>query len=414
MNNTGQNVTDSLVAPYQPHVVILSYIYVVVVTILIFTNIALIIVRRNKQPVKIRSPQFIIFHLLSMWLIAMPLVIRLIVSRATFPCFIYTMVYCVAVPLGFLPFLIRIYRFVLVFRLSNMQLSKDVNAGKRIKVIKRLMSLRVMWSVSLILIFLHILLWAAVSGILTATEKFNFFSVSGCKAGKFVYVPIAILAIYAVVILVLLILLIRGVKEPYFIRAETITVVIIWLVILIQFGVCGSVPQFDDRIELNFPAGTLVFCGVFLDVLLTSIIPLIMTFQKKYNVGDTSTVNNDEILQILSSEQKRAELKDFAVRSVCAESIIFWEQIQDLKLISEENIRQETIIRLYDNFLVKDSPLELNVPMSKVTPVAEAIQAHTTSGATLSPNLFSELEDHCVTGCVSDRPFSMIFDDKNR
>jgi hypothetical protein len=313
------NTTDDV--PYAQHVVISSYIYIFLYTIFTFLNVLFIYLRRKHQPVQIRSPEFIIFHLVAMWGIIIPCVVRQITGKSTFPCFYYVIIYCFSVPMVIVPHVIRMYRFVLIFRLSHLQLRKDteMNVDKRIKVIKVLTSSPVLWFITFFILFIHAIIWAVMSVVLTHTENIDYFGLSGCKVTKYTYLTLSFNLIYAVLLIFLLILLIKGVKDTYGIRYETFGTMILWVIVSIVFVVYAAVPPFSPQVESNFPAGTFMFVAYVIDVIITSVIPIALSYRKVYT--QYYKVDMDEITQILHKDLDRAPFKEYAIRSVCAENI---------------------------------------------------------------------------------------------
>ncbi len=380
-------------APYAEHVVVTSYVYVVLYSLFVFFNIFLIFVRRNRQPVKIRSPQFIIFHLFSSWTIVTPCVIRLIVGSNKFPCVYYILIYGMAVPMFMVPSVVRMYSFILIFRVSHLQSRTTSDYSNRIKRIKRLMSPIVLWLFIGVILLLHLFMWIGTAFLINYTENVNLFSTSGCGIGKFTYLPLAHVILYALILFVLLLLLIGGVRDTYGIRYETVVITTIWVLGAIGFAVFPA-SQYPEHMEKQFPAGYILFLVVLIDIIITSTIPVILSFQKKYR--SNQQVNTDVIRMILEDDKYRAVFKDYAVRSICAESIMFWEDAQEYKKIESNADREDKIEQMYSKYLEDNAPYELNIPSELRESVYHVIFIKDTTEI-IEDQLLGNLEIHCIT-----------------
>jgi hypothetical protein len=295
-------------------------------TIWLFANIVLVIARRNYQPLKARSVPAILLFLVICWVVLVVNSARLVVGRSKFPCLVYTASFCLMAPMIFIPHIIRCYKLLFVFKLSNLKVKYRTDAGedlvsatnKKIKIMSRFISWPFIAGCALTLFLIQVAIWLLVSGLLSISQPVYFSFSSGCGLGGTSYVVLAVSAIYCVVDLIFIALLIRGVRDTWFIRYEIFVVSSMWLVLMIGFGVMFFVPIYADVYDYQFPAGYVCYFGLFMESFLSSFVPSILTFRKKPNTAEEPL---EEAEKVLVNNNYRESLKEYAVMSFCTESI---------------------------------------------------------------------------------------------
>lgn len=106
---------DSLSAP------IVAWIFIGISGLILPGLIALLIWRRNMQPIKARSALLMIMSVIAQFLVFLTTSIRLGAGRWRYPCFLYTIVFSILVPSIFLPSIFRMWRLFFIFRISQMK-----------------------------------------------------------------------------------------------------------------------------------------------------------------------------------------------------------------------------------------------------------------------------------------------------
>jgi hypothetical protein len=251
------------------------------------------------------------------------------------------------------------------------------------------------------LLFIHVMIWALIGvGFKFGVPSRDIFQLAGCSIDVMgiSYVPLGYVIFYALIIIVLLLLLISGVKETYGIRLESLGLTVMWVIALIPFTVLVNAPSYgipDARIELNYyPSGTSLFIGALIDIFITGTLPVILTYTKKYS--NAIHISTDEIRQTLENYSYRVKFKDYAMRSLCVESIIFWEEVQKFKRLTDHEDRETMIHHLYEKYMVHSSPFELNIQQSSILPIERAMQEYRANGTPIDDDVFTPLEEHCV------------------
>ena len=115
---------------------------------------------------------------------------------------------------------------------------------KLLKAMKFLISYKFIACIMLVLLTIHLAIWLAMTGILTATGPENLYSVGGCNSGNNVYVTAGMTLVYICIILVMFIIIAKEWREPFHIRVEMIAVAIIIVVFGIPFLITNFVEAY--------------------------------------------------------------------------------------------------------------------------------------------------------------------------
>lgn len=109
---------------------IISWIVLALYSIWTLLLLILVIVRRNHQPVKARSPLLMILSLITMCFFVVFNALRFGIGRSLFPCILYTMSFSLLQPGVFLPTVLRAWRLFFVYRVSTL---KQVVAAQHLR-----------------------------------------------------------------------------------------------------------------------------------------------------------------------------------------------------------------------------------------------------------------------------------------
>lgn len=109
---------------------IISWIVLALYSIWTLLLLILVIVRRNHQPVKARSPLLMILSLITMSFFVVFNALRFGIGRSLFPCILYTVSFSLLQPGVFLPTVLRAWRLFFVYRVSTL---KQVVAAQHLR-----------------------------------------------------------------------------------------------------------------------------------------------------------------------------------------------------------------------------------------------------------------------------------------
>jgi MFS family permease len=118
----------------------------------------------------------------------------------------------------------------------------------------------------------------------------------------------------------------------------------------------------------------LLSCVVISDVLFTIDIPLIRTFFWKTNTVRPSSNLSPEILAVLQDAQARKAFKDYATQEFSVENLLFYEQIEQLKALTDEKEHVALATNIETNFVSTTGLLTLNVDAPVRQKVKQALE----------------------------------------
>jgi hypothetical protein len=286
--------------------------------------IMLLFVRRRYQPVRVRMPSLLIYHMVACCFYVSFYHVRIIVGRNAFPCFLYSFIWFIGITEMFTTHTLRCFRFLIVFKWSK-RITKIDEADKTTRILKKLLGMRWVFFIVVLLMFLQIPIWLFSIGIVSSYSKLMFIA-AACRLGDTIYFALANVGVNAMVLAIMLVMVLKGVKDTWGIRLEIVFTALTWVVAMIVFAVMNFTSSYDRCCEYTaFPAGYAVLICVVVDNIITCVIPCVLSFRHKNNYTLSSLGDNSEILedldQVLINDQYRAELKDFAVKSFCPESL---------------------------------------------------------------------------------------------
>ncbi|KAL0481126.1 hypothetical protein AKO1_012862, partial [Acrasis kona] len=214
------------------------------------------------------------------------------------------------------------------------------------------------WIAFFILLSLHIVFWLVSTGIYTAIDDKNLFAVSGCTINAAIsglaLAPVGIYSILAIIFIILV--FVFKMKDTYRVRTEMILSCIIYAVMGVTFVITQAIREYAVHVERYFPAVWIAVMGIAVDHICTCLFPCMATFINR------KVHSNDTLESTLEDEDKRKELKLFAIKSFCGENILCWEDIQLYKNIIDHNERMDKAESMSKAYLRRDSPVELNLP----------------------------------------------------
>ncbi len=251
---------------------------------------------------------------------------------------------------------------------SPSQLKAREKIKRNIKTLSWLASKLVLILVIAFLVILHVALWLVTTGARTGIERFNWFSTTGCGL-DFTMIVIAFIPIlcYVIIEVAFLIFFAFRVRDTWNIGRELIFVISLYFFASLLFAVLNIVPWYSNVGEYVVPTGWLVPLTCFVETLVSTVLPVIMSFRKGNNYNTEEHVeNNSELVSVLEKDDSRNLLKKFAVQSFCPESILAWEDIQKFKGLSTASARANALKKMIAKYLEVSAPLELNLPNKRV------------------------------------------------
>ncbi|EFC46856.1 predicted protein [Naegleria gruberi] len=292
---------------------------------------------------------------------------------------------------------------------------------KRLKQLRKLAREDFTAKIFLFTFLLNSIIFLAYCGVflnrLTGQETWNV----GCAATIPVYAgSISLILFYGIFILFFFYKVMRYAKESFGIKAELVSVVVIWAIFLIGFILMSVIPQYQAEPEYYFAAAWMVNIPLFITSIISVWIPLIRSFlwqnsdgkkigiKNKNNSADrsgssnlfrdlSSDMENDRIRKILYTEagfltKENAEEQDERIvdtrvilfvmfnEEVCQKYFKEWCELEfsaenflflyfsnkvfnNLPTHTFEDIRKKTQIlhKLNESFIVNGAPFELNL-----------------------------------------------------
>jgi hypothetical protein len=325
--NTTQNPTDFPGVIYGNAAFLPSY------TVWAVLNVALVLWRRNYQPVKSRSPLLMLLSLFSSYILILLLGLRYSIGRLIFPCLVFLTTFYLFAPGMFMPTLIRCWRLLLVYTSNRLKLNlpaqqMNENEKKRIKVLNVLSSSAFLMIVVLLLYVFHTIVMFVSLGILAgATPNDIFFKFSsGCLMSLPILglVVAQILGYLVGMVILVIISIVTKTKDAWGVRIEVIIATVNVSFWSAAYLVLNVYPGYQDVQEYTFPAGSCIYCALVIDNILTVFIPCCRSFWTRNNfmlLTPNDTSRDSRLFNILSNDAFRHEFKKYGMQSFCPESI---------------------------------------------------------------------------------------------
>lgn len=351
----------------------ISGVWAAVSIILFVVTSLLLIVRRNFQPLKSRSPLLLWVTMTGELAIVIWACMRMVVGRGNFPCVLYVMFFCLLPPMVFSPIVLRCWRLLFVSKLASTKtLLAAQSTGteydsikRRFAFIKIVISTPFLLLLSIGIVLAHLLILGVA--LLVQPSKLDF--IKGCFGGM-VFIGIAacltlgwgLLALISAIITKIL------VREPWGIaRGIGLTVILIIPTTLFWFGL-NAIPVYDYIVERYFPSSFFLFAILITDVILNSLITIALTWTHRAKLNKLQNELEEHkkgLLDILKDEESRKFLKEYSIKSFAPETVAFWEAVDKFKQVvmvkESEEERKSTARRIVADFIDPNGPLALNL-----------------------------------------------------
>lgn len=351
---------------------IASAVWVVGCLFLFGLTSLLLVLRRNYQPLKSRSPLLLWVTMTGELIIVVWACTRMVVGRSNFPCVLYVTFYCLMPPLVFAPIVLRCWRLLFVSKLASTKtLLAAQNTGteydsvkRRFAIIKIVISTPFLLILSLVIVLLHLIV-----AILLFIPDLSKLDLKGCFAGMVFMAAAALITLFwGILALASAIVAKILVREPWGIaRGIGVTVLGIIPATLFWF-VLNVIPGYADIIERYFPSGFFLFAALVFDVFFNSLLTIVLTFTHTAKMAKMQTeieAHKKGLIDVLQDPESRKFLKEFAVKSFAPETVAFWEAVDNFKAVvmvkETEEVRKSTARRIISDFIDPNGPLALNL-----------------------------------------------------
>jgi len=377
-------------------------------TPIFFVGIVLFTFRRDRYPIKQRQPFLLTISAIGGYWIMTSYCWEIFVLSENFPCVLSHWLVWIAYPCYFLPYPLRAFRLIFIFKLNWFQykqglLEEKSNDAQPTTTTReasffsrfRWYMLHMEWVLGIVIAFTFI-----VGIIRQFAIKENLPPNTGCQNSVLFFISSLVFFLIFEIALITAIWFLRGVRDEFNISNELKTVGLTWTIALITYLIINLVATIQSE--------GFVWWSVYF-VLLWTIVshitsigwPVYRTFYETPTVEwlDVEAVSTCE--KLLQNDLCLRYFKEFLVVDFSVENLIFWLDVRAFKKIENNQTMLERAIEIYDKFFLKDSPFQLNLDDVVVAPIKktmkeakEQMEASSISPDTLAliPTIFDEAQ----------------------
>ncbi|KAL9642026.1 hypothetical protein ABK040_004079 [Willaertia magna] len=386
---------------------------------------ALVIIRRNKSPLKDRSPYLLLVSAVAGSLGLAYMYSRLYLDLALV-CPITYYVVAFALITYFVPYLFRCFRTIMQWKLAKAkaelmdsnQPSSTPNDKKPVKKVKeesatvdvelveegrkggnkkfksvaknekyaKLIASQFYFSERFLIIVLIVLLavWALLVFIIHMIVLFGGNSLNpSCQKRCNEHEGIALRAFIGFTILLIipfaiLLFMMRNINDDFSIRNEMIIMFVFAIMMAIPLIVLAATPGafWPESATVGYFIGILLFGSFLISVIYPLGLSLLRTTNFstlfKFNKADETTVQEVSQAKVpqhetfdfyLTDSEAREVFKQFLVREFSVENLMFYTEVQYFKQLEQDDeTLKETAQTIYDTYVQLGAPFEINVP----------------------------------------------------
>lgn len=374
-----------------PFVFWLSLGLAIFFNVVVIATVVVTFVRRHHQPLKLRSFTIYLMMAVSCLVMVDLLLVRQLVTREKFPCFIYSGLYFVIIPAYVLPFLLHSLRIYFIYKINvfkDLEIFKETEEGLTFRASQKEVSLPLTTKVQKLrkyvtdkfilkvygaIMLIHVVAYALMVAFIPSLR-----TVRGCSIGRVAFIGIGVeLGIYLIAVLVCVYLM-KNVKENFKITREMFMCFAIWLLVVIVFITCTVLPSYRIQVEYKyFPSGFFLIVGATITFAINFVYPLGLSFSKQNNSisEETKQVQQSELQQVLESAEARGLFKGHCAREFATENIAFWEEVSAISRqdFRRDNNFQKQAQNLYDSYVDENGIGSLNLTKETREAMREAL-----------------------------------------
>ncbi|EFC46151.1 hypothetical protein NAEGRDRAFT_79252 [Naegleria gruberi] len=396
---------------------ILSGLCLGVYLMLVVSSIIGFVWNRNSDHIRARTIAGMFFTLVSSFFVFTIFSLRFIIGREIFPCILFSLVFFLMPPCFSIPTIIRCLRVYVQWRFNLLKESKfrenekqndivtvissvysspnspntlipvmvyrapvlktirnKIASHQNLKQIEKffiysnyiLQSHKWLISIFLAVYGFHIIFWfslAIFEDSLHPNSRFlmedeSMLSFEGCYALESItYIGGITYCVYLIIQLVCLVLLLKTEKDTYFIKVESILILILQVVCVGLYITLGQ--SFYRVVDHIIPAGLIMFLYLSLEIIVTVTLPVIYSIMKRYQKVE---VFDSELEWALNKSETCEMLLEYSRRSFCPEGVLVYKDISKFKLASTFKKRKLLAFQVVDNYLTFGGVYELNMP----------------------------------------------------
>jgi uncharacterized membrane protein YqjE len=411
-NGNASNTTeDQTIAP-------LAYVTITVGPALHLLAVILIIIQRNKQPIKSRIPKLMIITIIGESLLLLTFV-RLAVGKSIYPCFLFVFGFFIPTPLIFFPLFWRCHTYVSICWLSQFKVHMD---EKKYKKIAFLISTRLLFIVMAAVFVIHIALY--IINLFSSYNVADMATGTNCKLSVGLYITEATeLALFLLPIIGFIIYMCvsKAVKDRYYIKLELIlctTVYFVTIVAVLAFAALVAYVPAIKPADRYVSYAYIIVVGVIANDIICIWTPIIASFfNKKYT---SLQEDNDVLRDVMNDPKLSLEFRKYLIQSFAPEMYMFWVDYQAYRKLEDPVIQYELGVHLCNKYLDENSPMQLNlenisIRREKIQESLKTFQQQEMSSESTEPSPinFQNLFDDIFTDCEIDLAAHMSTFTKN-
>lgn len=313
---------------------------------------ALIIIRRNHEPVKARNALLLLLSLIGQSYIVVMSASRFMIGRWRYPCFLYAINFSLLIPVAFLPGLLRCWRLIVLNELQSIEMlymtmrrrnhasttmtvevSQDIlDVSKRMKRALSLWKFWIGWKFTAIAILVAFLIhgmFFLIIGVAKGDISLYFSFNRTCSISPIIgYVIVGQVMFYLAGQLILFVFLFvrrGGGQNRRGMQIELVIVGCQWILVFVVFTILSSLFwKIYATAERYWPYGYFLFIACFIDQVFSAWVPVILSFRPQQvtvpqseSAGLALTGKTNEFQKvkskILASTYYSKQLKDEAI-----------------------------------------------------------------------------------------------------
>ncbi|KAL0487335.1 4 TM domain-containing transmembrane protein [Acrasis kona] len=268
--------------------------------------------------------------------------------------------------------MVRTSRLMSMYALSLHQAKltkeQDMRANKSIRTRVKLLSLLVTKRFSAILwcslTSLHISVWLLSTGIYSAAGPQFLYTTNSCSVDMYLLlVPIIGIILYFMFQLMFIVIVFAArMRDTYGIVLELFLVITGYFIASIVVLITNVLPSYSNHTEYIFVSLWFAEFAIIWDSFVMAFIPSVLSIMPSKEL-----TKDEDLGTFLTNEKQRNSLKEYAVRSLCPEDLLCWEEIQTFKKCTNDHERAVILEKIFDLFLKPNSPMQLNLQESTIS-----------------------------------------------
>ncbi|KAJ6245794.1 regulator of g protein signaling [Anaeramoeba flamelloides] len=330
----------------------------------------LFIKRRNKQPIKARSPTLLSLSSVAAYIVITHNSLSIWYGTEHWPCIISFWLTYLIIPWYFLPYIFRCLRLFFIFNINSQKALTNSGTGNDKQ--SWLMRRRKWFSDKHLLRWLYLLCFGLFAFGLYRQfiDERNYPDRYGCATTETAIISLSAFFGPFLALIIFSIWFLRSIRDEFNINKELKIITFVWIVTIVPYLVLSYIGNVTVSALLSVYYNAITY-------IVSDVHPLYLSYIGAERIKVPSSSILSSLDNVLKDEHAHDAFKDFLVQEFSVENILFWDEVEDFKKLAERDEIKERARYIYDKYIDPSSVFEVNLDSNDKEQIKKSLKKTT-------------------------------------